>query len=729
MSENDEKSKKIIKEESKNNVEKDNNSIIIDNENKTFDIFSLLADKSNIVVIRLNNLYKFGITDQMIANLYKDSSSSVENEKNALETLEIVYRNIVRGINERPNGIILDFSGEQNVEESIKQKRAYGIDGDYGFIEVDKNKKIEFMSKENTIEKMWEAADKTTRSKIINDYVQSAGNIKNSFGNKNNAIEDKEELRKTGISELEINYIKASMGFVKIDSIVDINFTKAAFMLTEVIERQKRGYATDLSEMYNKHFEKLKSAEGSKYFSMILDEQGEIDPDKVVKFTEKWKEQENKVTLFEYLKNYNKIIGDMGDKYDVDSLDETNKKDLLTVLARGVLSQDRTINKMFEQVCKKLDIGTNYQDIIDFSVKHQIEPIIGKEDLEKIAAKGEFNNVNAINKLSEIKRGFTYTEEKRIVNSVFKSADVFSLVKGSNEDRTKAIVLLYNQCLKDDSYGKNSNPANFIKQYMVEHKEQFGEYLKQNGNGEIDVDRRKIYQLENLKGKSRADLKEFSKINVQMKIMKSQIDVNIPERKGKKHEKKVEKFRGQVGKLSEKYTKISDTQMDKLFKKAVVLDVGFEDLDSIRKLNETRFEHNMNTERKSSFFEPARRAIISAAFSIQNFVAMPISYVRSIQANKEQYESQESDNLPVVKDEKKGLFSKIAKLFKKKESEKQVIKSRRNKEPSFDERYKLEQTPIIQANTNLSNEQMQKANDDINRSSAPDSQDGEDIEY
>lgn len=140
MSENDEKSKKVIKEESKNNVEKDNNSIIIDNENKTFDIFSLLADKSNIVVIRLNNLYKFGITDQMIANLYKDSSSSVENEKNALETLEIVYRNIVRGINERPNGIILDFSGEQNVEESIKQKRAYGIDGDYGFIEVDKNK-------------------------------------------------------------------------------------------------------------------------------------------------------------------------------------------------------------------------------------------------------------------------------------------------------------------------------------------------------------------------------------------------------------------------------------------------------------------------------------------------------------------------------------------------------------------------------------------------------------
>lgn len=37
------------------------------------------------------------------------------------------------------------------------------------------------MSKENTIEKMWEAADKTTRSKIINDYVQSAGNIKNSL--------------------------------------------------------------------------------------------------------------------------------------------------------------------------------------------------------------------------------------------------------------------------------------------------------------------------------------------------------------------------------------------------------------------------------------------------------------------------------------------------------------------------------------------------------------------
>ncbi len=80
MGENDEKNKKAIKEESKKSIEKDKNSIIINNENKTFDIFSLLADKSNIVVIRLNSLYKFGVTDQMIANLYTDSSSSVENE-------------------------------------------------------------------------------------------------------------------------------------------------------------------------------------------------------------------------------------------------------------------------------------------------------------------------------------------------------------------------------------------------------------------------------------------------------------------------------------------------------------------------------------------------------------------------------------------------------------------------------------------------------------------------
>ena len=272
MGENDEKNKKAIKEESKKSVEKDKNSIIINNENKTFDIFSLLADKSNIVVIRLNSLYKFGVTDQMIANLYTDSSSSVENEKTALETLETVYRNIVRGINERPNGIVLDFSGEQNVEESMKQKRAYGIDSDYAFISDEKNKKIEFLSKEELTDKMWHTADKYTRSKIVNEYVQNYGNISNSFKHRINTTEDHEELNRSGISDLEIKSMEDSFEFVEINNITDYNFTKSAFMLAEVVRKQNNGYAIDLSQLYNKYFERLGKLEDSKYFSSVIDE-------------------------------------------------------------------------------------------------------------------------------------------------------------------------------------------------------------------------------------------------------------------------------------------------------------------------------------------------------------------------------------------------------------------------------------------------------------------------
>ena len=730
MGENDEKGKKIIKEESRKSVEKDENSIITDNENKTFDIYSLLADKSNIVIVKLNNLYKYGITDQMIANLYTDSSSSVENEKTALETLEIVYRNIVRGINERPNGIVLDFSGEQNVEESIKQKRAYGIDSDYAFISDEKNKKVEFLSKDELIDKMWQTADKHTRSKIVNEYVQFYGNISNSFKDRSNIREDYEVLNKSGISDSEIKSMEDSFEFVEINNITDYNFTKNAFLLAEVIRRQNNGYVNDLSRAYNKYFEGLENAEGSKYFNTVIDKDGKIDSNKVVEFCEKWKEQENKVTLFEYLKNYNKIIKNMGDKYDVDSLDETNKRDLLTVLARGVLSEDETIKKMFGKVCEGLNIGKNYQDIIDFSVKHQIEPIIGKEDLEKIAEKGEFNNINAINKLAEIKRGFTHIEEKRIVDSVFKSANIFSLTKGSNEEKAKAIALLYFKCSQDNRYNEKSNPKKFIEQYMIENKDQFGEFIMPNKAGKTVLNLGKIAELAKVQGKSREDLREFAKINVQMKLMKSQIDANIPKRKGKKHEKRVAKFRGKVEKLNEKNKKISDVQMDKLFKKAVTLDVNNEELESIRKLNEDRFEHNMNAERKSSFLEPAWRTLISAAFSIQNFVAMPISYLKSIQKNENQFISEENDNLPVVQDKKKGLFSKLTRLFKKnktKESEKIEAKNTSNEQQTFNERYGGLPTPKIVTDSELDKNQAEKENANPNRKVAPDSQDGEDI--
>ena len=172
--------------------------------------------------------------------------------------------------------------------------------------------------------------------------------------------------------------------------------------------------------------------------------------------------------------------------------------------------------------------------------------------------------------------------------------------------------------------------------------------------------------------------------------------------------------------------------MDRLFKKAVTLDINNEELNSIRNLNEDRFEYNMNAERKGSFLEPAWRTLISTAFSIQNFVAMPISYLRNLQSNKNQFVTEENDNLPVVQDEKKGFLSKIAKLFKKdkkKGNEKQEIKKESSTELTFNERYGGIETPTINTDVVLAKGQMAKTNEVTNRKYMPDSQDGEDIEY
>lgn len=110
---------------------KDRDNLIADNglDGKVIDVYDILARSNSPVIVNLRKLNQYGITDEMIANLYENLTSSVETRDSAMDTLKKVYINLVRYINKLPNGIVLDpKTGEKDEEKSAEKAERDGIE-------------------------------------------------------------------------------------------------------------------------------------------------------------------------------------------------------------------------------------------------------------------------------------------------------------------------------------------------------------------------------------------------------------------------------------------------------------------------------------------------------------------------------------------------------------------------------------------------------------------------
>lgn len=106
---------------------------------KVFDVYDILNVSTNPVVVKLRKLADYGITDEMIADIYGGLTSNVETKESALDTLSSIYKNLVRYINKLPNGIVIDpKTGEKHEEASRRQAARVGITDDKYYYKLQK---------------------------------------------------------------------------------------------------------------------------------------------------------------------------------------------------------------------------------------------------------------------------------------------------------------------------------------------------------------------------------------------------------------------------------------------------------------------------------------------------------------------------------------------------------------------------------------------------------------
>ncbi len=131
------------REDRKKRIErtKDTDNLIADNglDGKVIDVYDILARSNSPVVIKLRKLNQYGITDEMIAELYASNTGNVETKETAIDNLKTVYKNLVRYINKMPNGIVIDpRTGEKDQEASYRQAVRVGIENDSFYKEQQK---------------------------------------------------------------------------------------------------------------------------------------------------------------------------------------------------------------------------------------------------------------------------------------------------------------------------------------------------------------------------------------------------------------------------------------------------------------------------------------------------------------------------------------------------------------------------------------------------------------
>lgn len=169
---------------------KDQSNLIADNglDGKVIDVYDILERSNNSVITRLRKLREYGITDEMIAELYSNTTSNVETRDSAIDTLAAVYKNLVRYINKLPNGIVIDpRTGEKNEAASLRQAARLGIDDNRSFGRLQKKGKeilqeeliksiMKNGPKENLKQNMRKNLKKFDFNEILNDRSRQPNN-------------------------------------------------------------------------------------------------------------------------------------------------------------------------------------------------------------------------------------------------------------------------------------------------------------------------------------------------------------------------------------------------------------------------------------------------------------------------------------------------------------------------------------------------------------------------
>ena len=449
------------------------------NQNKLID-FDDLMQEDNDVVKRLKNLFKFGVTEEQVRNIYSMSSDiSVGGSKEeAFKNLEKVFLALAIKITNYPNGIVIDLkTGEKDETLSKIQCRELNIPYD----EIDRtpeNKKIA-----EIVEIV--ASIKIGNVKEINleEYYSWAKEAFDAIGDYYN---DDEAMNKRnrdfGVTEKEVSEINKIIEYGTVNKNVDREFIHDLFRYQEMIAK-----GAPQAEI-EKIVEKINQNTDSKYYKEFEKKYGSIDLSKLPEFLDDWNKKHSAALLHLSLDKTYEMFSKNNITFDKIT-DLAQKRKIVKILARGFASDIEATRKYFTQACNALGVKPDFESIKEMAASIGIE-INSIEDIKE-KFKKELTIDNYEEEISKIVLGSEYENEKEsmgktvLVNEKRKELvynvlnKEFSKNRENDEIDSNPIVLmeLYRKYYRDGDF----KSAKIIGNYIKDARLYFEEYLKNTG--------------------------------------------------------------------------------------------------------------------------------------------------------------------------------------------------------------------------------------------------------
>lgn len=275
----------------------------------------------------------------------------------------------------------------------------------------------------------------------------------------------KDKFAKDNLSDME------KLKLYKAESVDDVSFAQIALFYTN------KSYKVDPQDIKDKLFK----YRNSKFYQTVLNENEEVDLDKLKEFAKTYSEEFNRGDLRKETVKYLLLTARTDAK--MEDLDEVNKKNLQGILARGFLSEDKRNKRAFNRLCQNLGIGNDLKSIL------QITGCQDLEDLAEIRDDQELNSLNYMEKLSERKASKKMSlGEKRI----FEITEELDLYIPENAEIIAIEFVKYSEKvaeLPENSPEAKvySQVADALKRLMKENNEKFSEYITTIRNGSTDI--------------------------------------------------------------------------------------------------------------------------------------------------------------------------------------------------------------------------------------------------
>lgn len=459
MEENQEKVKSAAADKLK---EVDN--VVLDQEKgQVIDIDDIL-EMQEPIVFKLNRLTKFGITNEMIKEVYgaSPSISGGEDLRLALDTLEIVYNVLVDSLNRLPNGIIIDvLTGELDEDATLEHREKIGLDPTTEPVLNDKNKEFLLVDAlKDILPETWQI--KEERKEIENI-------MKEIYDDKNfDSLNRKKLWEDLGFNEEEQEQIAYQRENTRIMEKNETQFIRMLYKLESLSEDDPKR-----AELIGEIKVACQLLSKEDWRNKLLDENGKFDLSKTHDFLKWFENEKNEADIMDALANaaqYQMKDGETDKFYRLDVL----KRVALAVHHMEHLDEGdkddnhQKLKRLTQRVAEKFGVSMDLE-----SIQKAIEEITGgkyssREAFIKTLETHTFNKDSAHYKLAKIDEDI----DRRQHGGSTKTQDDFVREKQIRTVLTaKVYAALNSQIKKIDGDGRDFRGHQLIDLYKFYHDE------------------------------------------------------------------------------------------------------------------------------------------------------------------------------------------------------------------------------------------------------------------